>query len=65
MLDKITISEWRDLAHKNSLVPSEIVMALIDNIEKQEDIIDAMGRELDLIDYIEQKKDYEQLRNGG
>ena len=64
MLDKITISEWRDLAHKNSLVPSEIVMALIDHIEKQEDIMDAMEQELNLIDYIEQKKDYEQLRNG-
>ena len=65
MLDKITISEWRDLANKNSLVPSEIVMALIDHIEKQEDIMDNMEQELNMIDYIEQKKDYEQLRNGG
>lgn len=65
MLDKITISEWREMAKKNSLIPSEIVLALIEQIEKQEDIMDTMGQELDLIDYLEQKKDYEQLRNGG
>jgi len=65
MLDRTTIEEWKGLAKTNSLLPSEIILALIDHIEKQEDIMDTMGHELDLIDYLEQQKDYEQLRNGG
>jgi hypothetical protein len=65
MLDKITISEWQEMAKKNSLIPSELVLALIDHIERQENIMDSMEQQLNLIDYLEQQKDYEQLRNGG